>query len=283
MEIALLLALGLALYASGNLRQFGLSPGPATYRPGTIPQNTLPVAAANQQAIIQQVEGGVPINQPVSSINVPGMALSSAASVGTGALASAGGTATILGLSGAALGAATAGVGAVVGIFAALWSAHEKRIAQAKNENAAVNVGVQGFDQDIRLVNAQYNAGQIDAQTAIRALQQILAQFWALTTPQIQPGRDGCSGGQACGTMQQVLASGKQPCSGSIGAACCVGCAPLYYSLYAIGNEAGVNPSGAGAVTVLQHGGGTSVVKTVYGNKYGVVTRNGYSLIWGHP
>jgi hypothetical protein len=282
-EAAVIVGLLYVLYRGNVLAPLGYA-APGMAPTGLPVPTTAQAAQQGQSAITYQATGSLPI-QTSPPANNAALAAQSAASVGAGAVTGATslGSTSIAGISGAALGVALAGVGVAVTVFAILWGRHEVRLRQAHDENSAVNLGVTGFDQDVQTVNQMYNAGQIDAATAIRALQQALAQYWALVGPRIQPDRNGCANGNACGHMQGILLGGKQPCVGDIGAACCVGCAPLYYSLYAQGTEKGVNPNGVGMVTALQHGGGPSVVKTVYGSSYGAKTREAYTLQWGHP
>ena len=262
MEWLLLLGVLYIAYQSGALRGLGVG-GPSAGVTLATPDQL----RAQQAQINLNTVGGLPQQTGVYSVNGQSLGVQTGASVGIGA-ATAAMSAGTLGLSvgsAAVTGAATAGIGAAVTIFATLWAAHERRLQQARGENQAMNVGVQGFDQDIKLVNAQYNNGSIDAQTAIRALQQVLAQYWLLVGPQIQPGRNGCSSGETCPPP------GSLSCSGNIGAACCVGCGSLTGSLY--------NPTW-GAITILQMGGGVSTVEKVYGSSYGGQERNAYQLTW---
>jgi len=272
MELILILGLIYLFYSSGALANLGIG-SPVVPAPAGVPalqpvttSDTIPVieAAAPQPYLTLPSACG---NQPVSGTSVLGAVMGG---INVGANAA---------MTGGPIAAAGATAGA---IFGSLWQGHQLRMAQAKDENSATNIGVAGFDSDIRLVNAQYNAGMIDVQTAILALQQTFVQYWIITNKYIQPGRNGCCSGATCQGAQSVLQSGKQPCTGDIGAACCIGCAPLYYSLYAQGSEVGIDPSGGiGAITVLAQGGNrASTVFTVYGSSYGAQTRNSYTLQW---
>ena len=250
-------------YESGALAPFGISPG--TGIGGTF--------TGGVQSGSGGVSGGLQI-QPGSSYGGGAITLAPSATPSSGSLnlgtmtqstVSAGGSSmssglAALGVTGAAAGAALAGVGVAAGIFAALWSAHLKRASQAKDENSAMNAGVQGWDADIRTINQAYNAHQIDHATAIKAIQQEMYQYWQLVTPHIQPGRNGCQGGAYC-------PPGVAHCSGSYGAACCVGCDDLLNSAN-------------NAIAALQQGGGSSQVLVVVGSKYGGIGRPAYSLNW---
>jgi len=268
-------------YNSGALTQFGISP-PTPLSPLNNPGGLQPSAQfTNPPVTLPRTP--VVTNAPVTSANTGQLAITGAASVGTAAI-SAPSSFAALGLTGAAAGAAVAGIGAVVAIGAALYAAHLARVRQAKDENSAVNLGVQGFDSDLKQVNAAYNARQIDAASAISLVKQILANYWALVTPHIQPGRNGCGGGNGCPPWP---ASGNG-CSGSIGAACCVGCYDLAggaqpATLAASDGGDGVNPyyfGIGGTIAVLQHGGGPVAYQYVYGSKYGGQNRPGYRLNW---
>lgn len=276
MEWVIVLGVLFLAYRSGALSNLGIAPSSAA---AATPVQSLAQAEANQRLINQSVYGGVPGQPPSVGVNGVSLGIKTAASVGSAAASSAMGAASI-GASvgaGAALGAATAGIGAAVAIFAALWSAHELRAKQATDENSAMNIGVQGFDSDIRIINQQYNYGQIDRQTAIQALQMAEADYWKLVGPHIQPGRNGCQSGQSCPPH-------PVSCTGSIGAACCVGCDPIDASLYWDGSpETDTAPPGPGAIYVLMHGDGVSQVKDVIGSKYGGQTRRGYTLTWQSP
>lgn len=262
---------------------------PATPAGSTLPVNPvggIPTSASSGQgtqgAIVTSLVGaGAAVATPIlaTTLTSGAAAGTAAAAAGTSAGTSGAGTAAGAGAAGGAgiaTAAITAGVGAVVTIFAILWGKHKQREAQAKNENQAMNIGVAGFDQDIRLINSDYLAHKIDPQTAIAAIQQALAQFAALCAPKIQPDRNGC-GMQANGSVTSAIttdalykmnADGKDHyCQGNIGAACCVYVTSL-------------RPSAEVAIKAIQAGGGTSLVHKVYGSKYGGNTREAYNLNW---
>lgn len=206
-------------------------------------------------------------------MNSSQLGLTAATSVGTAALSTSK-SFSALGLSGSAAGAALAGIGAVAAIAAALWAAHEQRVKQAKDENSATNNGVLGWDSGMRQINAAYNARHIDAASAISLMQQVMEAYWAEVVPHIQPGRNGCQNGASCPASANPNSSTSYAttapatyCSGSIGAACCVGCADLQLSM-------------TNAIVAIQHGGGPSFVQKVYPSKYGAVARESYTLNW---
>jgi len=200
------------------------------------------------------------------------------AAVGTSAaiIAAAGGTEAAAGTTaGMVAGPIGAAVGAIIGIVAGLMAAHELRVKQAKNENAAVNLGVPGFDQGLHQLQQAYKAGTISATDVQQALSVLLQNFWAEVAPNIQPGRNGCSNGSTC----PVEIPGKQPCQGNIGAACCVGCYPLTQS---ITNLDGVLAALAGQST-SKGGPFTAQIMAVGASKYGTSYRAPYSLDFTPP
>lgn len=166
---------------------------------------------------------------------------------------------------------ASIAVNALTKVLAGLFAAHALRAKQATNENSAMNLGVAGFDQDLSTVLTAYNSGAIDANGAIQAANQSLTNYWALVTPHIQPGRNGCSGGTGCGPVvggppgHGGCTSGQIACTGTIGAACCVGC-----------ND--IKASWANVIWAMQNGGGTVNICAVDASKYGGVARAGYSV-----
>jgi hypothetical protein len=272
--IVLVAALLFVAYKTNALAPLGIPASAQTNPQGAQPMVQLTAPSVNPLSV----------NQPVTGADTTRLGVTAAASVGTAAV-SAPSSFAALGLSGAAAGAAIAGIGAVVAIGAALWLAHEQRVKQAKDENSAVNLGVTGLDADLRTVNQAYNARQLDPQSAIQLLNQIMQHYWALVTPHIQPGRNGCAGGNGCPPV-----TSSNPCSGSIGAACCVGCYNLvgqneYASAQALGAANAVGGQGyyigiKGAIVVISHGGGVSLMQKVFASKYGGRDREAYVLTW---
>lgn len=282
-----LIAIGLLAWKSGALSQLGIpapvgssiNPPPEGLQANasfSTPPNLAPAPTAPFNAF---GVGGGPSVSGGTHANTAGLAISGAASVGIAAVTTPA-TTSILGgaLVGAAAGAAVAGVGVVVAIAAALYAAHVQRKKEATDENSAMNLGVQGYDSALRQVNAAYIARQITATEAIQLCQQIMSNYWAEVTPHMQPGRNGCQGGQSCPPWP---ASGNG-CTGNIGAACCVGCYDL------VGGHEPANFSGVGnmyfgilgTIAVLQQGGGQVYYQPVYPSKYGGKQRAAYTLTW---
>jgi hypothetical protein len=202
--------------------------------------------------------------------------------------AAAGGSAAAAGTTaGAVAGPIGAAVGAIIGIVAGLMAAHELRARQARNENAAVNLGVQGFDEGVKQLAAAYRAGQISTTDVQQGLQVIMGNYWNEVGAQIQPGRNGCSVGAACppdtspagGPGYTPSEHGAQPCTGAIGAACCIGCYPLSESI--------TNPNGILAALAGQssstNGPYKAEVLAVGASKYGTNFRAAYTLDFTPP
>lgn len=183
--------------------------------------------------------------------------------------------------SGAAYGAWAgpigAAAGAIIGLIAGFMAGHALRKKQAQNENAAVNLGVQGFDQGLRQLQQAYRAGQISAADVQQGISVLLNNFWQEVAPNIQPGRNGCNTGASC--PADTSASGKQPCTGNIGAACCVGCFPL--------TESVTGPTGVLAALSGQSsstkGPFVAEILAVGGSKYGTSARGAYTLDFTPP
>jgi hypothetical protein len=202
------------------------------------------------------------------------------AATGTSAaiIAAAGGSEAAAGTAaGAAAGPVGAAVGLVVGLIAGFMAAHELRKKQAQNENQAVNLGVTGFDQGLRQLQQAYKAGQVSPANAQQGVSVLINNFWQEVVPHIQPGRNGCNNGSSC--PPDTSAQGRQPCTGNIGAACCVGCYPLTESI--------TNPDGVLAALAGQSSskGGpfTAEMKPVGASKYGTQFRAAYTLDFTPP
>ena len=165
---------------------------------------------------------------------------------------------------GAWAGPIGAGVGALVGIIAGLWAAHDARAAGAKSENAAVGSAVQAFDASLSAVFQAANSGQVTGAQAVTICQQILQQYWTGIAPYTSgPGRsDASRGGSACSGLS---------CNKSCTAGCCVGCLDIA-------------PSIQNCVNVLASpNGGTATILKVYASSYGLSARNSYTLTYTPP
>jgi hypothetical protein len=184
-------------------------------------------------------------------------------------------------------GSSLAGAVPIVGgvfsaIFGALMAASAKRAAEAKNENAAVAAAVPGYDNGVTQIVAAYCDGQITEAETETLLNQLMVNYWSEVTPQIQPGRNGCSGGTSCpgpanpnSSMNVATTAPRTYCSGSIGAACCVGCSNLQLGVsnmeYAV-RQADAN---GGSVKAL--------IPQVFPSKYGGTARAQYMVIFTKP
>lgn len=169
------------------------------------------------------------------------------------------------------VGGIIAAVGAIAG---SLLAASQKRAAEAKDENSAVTSAVQHVDQALAQIFQAANSGQIDASGAIQLLAQVKQQYWAICTPHIQPGRNGCQSGMAIPSRPADGACGSnayQGCNNSSwGASCCVGSV--------------IHKSLENAALVLQNPqGGTVKVCKLFASKYGFPGREAYTITYTPP
>jgi hypothetical protein len=236
---------------------------------------------ADRRALIRRHKLGATVHAPAVPLYQRGHLGAAAQIVGASApIAAAATTAAITGGSAAAAGTtagAVAGpigmaVGAVVGIIAGLLAGHELRAKQARNENSAVNIGVSGFDSDLKQIWQAFKSGQIDASGVLQAIPTVMQGYWTVVAPQLQPGRNGCTNGTSC----PIETPGKQPCVGSIGAGCCIACYQLSPALSAVELAVqGQSPSAKGPYV--------AEIPQVYGSSYGASSRAGYTLDFSPP
>jgi hypothetical protein len=151
----------------------------------------------------------------------------------------------------AAAGPIGAAVAAAIAIIGSLLAAHEKRMQDAKTENARVGAAVPSFYGVVQQVVSSLNAGQIAPQDAISALQQLdqvtLQQFRQFVgTP---------------GTAWNSSSPGV--CDKSCTVACCIYNTWLHPDLYGASGKQGVIP-------VIQAGGGTLNIGGIPSNQYGL-------------
>lgn len=179
---------------------------------------------------------------------------------------------------GAWAGPVGAAVAVGIGLIAGLLAAHALRAKQAKNENSAVNIGVSGFDSDLRKIQQAFSSGQADLSTSVQAAQLVLQNYFSLVTPTIQPGRNGCNGGASCPSPASDTAASSY-CKGNIGAACCVGCIDIVPSV--LGPD-GVIAALQGQSTAPE-GHNVAKIRKVFPSKYGAKQRDAYALTFDSP
>jgi hypothetical protein len=171
-------------------------------------------------------------------------------------------------------------VGALSSLLGGLLGGMQRRAKQATDENTAENIAVAGFDSDLKTIQQAVNNGQVTPDQAVQAVSVARSNFWNTMTPHIQPGRNGCSSGASCVKDTSPNNTGdltggaiqyeKGYCTGNIGGTCCIGCGSIQKSIDNV-------------LAVLNAGGGTADIITVYGNsKYGSGTRQGYTLTFSH-
>jgi len=232
------------LYSSGVLAQFGIGTQ-ANSQNGPPVQIVGPNAAAiaGQQQTNSAVAGGV--------------------AVGLNAIP----------VAGPAIGAAFKALSSV------LLAASAARAKAATSENAAVAAGIPGWDSAVGQIASSFNSGAISYTQAQTLFAQTLANFWSEMQGKIQSGRNGCNYGANCppstnpsSDQSTAIVGAATYCSGSIGAACCVGCADLALSVanlqWAVGQAAKT-----GAQT-------NAFIQTVFASKYGGANRAAYNVVF---
>jgi hypothetical protein len=236
------------------------------------PLHSMGVQHFDRHRIRRHHKIGNAVRSPRTPIYQLGYFGAAAQIVGAAAPIAAAGTSAIAAstAAGSFAGPIGAGVGAIVGIIAGLLAGHELRAKQAKNENSAVNIAVQGFDADVRQIQSAFKSGQIDTSGVLQAVATVMPGYWTVVTPQLQPGRNGCSSGSSC----PVETPGKQPCVGSIGAGCCIACYQLTPGI--------TGPNGIVAAVQGQsqssQGPYVAEIPQVFGSSYGASTRGAYTL-----
>ncbi|HEV2471876.1 MAG TPA: hypothetical protein VGS41_04380 [Chthonomonadales bacterium] len=147
--------------------------------------------------------------------------------------------------------AAAVAIGVIVGLIAA----HEQRIKNAKNENAAASATLQSFYSIIQQTVTAYNAGTISQSDAISAMQQLDQATYTALRSQVGPA----------GTAWNSSTPGT--CDKSCTVGCCLYNTWLHPDIY------GGVPGGKtlGVIPALQNGGTTSLGGIGPGGKYGLV------------
>lgn len=172
-----------------------------------------------------------------------------------------------------ALGAATLGIGAIVGIGLVLWTQHVMRAKNARDENAAVNILGPGFTEAFQKEFMVLNAGQISPTTALSDLEQIRQTYWAAIAPyQTKTGQhthpcttlpSACDNGlNSAGQVIQIT-----KCDKSCTVGCCIGCNVIEVAVCK-GKQA------------IMAGGGTFTVGAAAGSKYGYVGSPKYTITY---
>jgi hypothetical protein len=242
MELAIVIiaVLGYLAYSSGALAQFGVAPPPSLSQNGP-PVQIVPASASVANA---QTSNAATVN-----------------AVGTGL--------NFIPVVGPAVSAAYKAITSV------LLAASAARAKAATSENAAVAAGIPGFDTAVGQIAQGFNAGTITYTQAQTLFGLALSNFWAEVTGKIQSGRNGCNTGANCPPSSNVASSSATSttassnyCSGSIGAACCVGCADLALSVS--------NLQWAVAQCAKTGLPQTAFIQTVYASKYGGANRPSY-------
>jgi hypothetical protein len=228
------------------------------------------------------VPGTVPPGVSTPGVGASGVAPNTtAALIGTAGAAGAS-LATMAGTTAGitALGAATVGIGVVIGIGLALWMGHLARVKGAKDENAVLNELVPNFSKCLIAEMDALNQGKVAPAAALQDLETIRSTYWGAIAPyQKGPGQhthpcgalsfDADPRGTYSPGCSPVLSTGKNTtvCDKSCTAGCCIGCDY-------------VEPAICSAKYIIQNGGGTVKVAAVGGSKYGYTGQPGFTLTY---
>lgn len=165
---------------------------------------------------------------------------------------------------------ASAAIGIANSIVSTIFGGMAARAKEARNENLATQQAIQAYDQALVKIAQQYNSGNLSQSDAIAEANSIWDWFWHVTTPTIQPNRNGCASGGNCPHASTVNGEPANYCSGNIGATCCVGCGAIQLGI-------------SNVVAALQRGSGVADIPQIYGNKYGVQDRASYQITFTAP
>jgi hypothetical protein len=160
-----------------------------------------------------------------------------------------------------------------------LLAASAARAKAATSENAAVAAGIPGWDAAVGQIASSYNSGAITATQAATLFAATLTNFWSEMQGKIQSGRNGCNYGANCppsvnpsSDQSTAIVGAANYCSGSIGAACCVGCADLSLSV--------ANLQWAVSQAAKSGQSTNAFIQTVYASKYGGANRAAYNVVF---
>ena len=192
-------------------------------------------------------------------------ATSAITSIGSGALAGSAG-----GPIGAGVGAGVAAI--KVGI--AELTQHSARLAGAKAENTAIPPAVAAFDADMQAISTAYNAGEINAQTAIQALTALDNNLYQNLSALV--GKPGTAWGAPHRSMTDGAGA---TCNKSCTAACC-----LYSNNIHPPIVVAIQALNGGTPTIFYQKAGNGFILTVNevyppdDSAYGTFTRPSYTL-----
>lgn len=145
-------------------------------------------------------------------------------------------------------------------------AAHTARVADATNENEAVDNIVPAYDADIRAIVTAYNNGSASAAVCIQAAQQVDSNIYAYLQKQV---------GKA-GTAWTVPSNlNDVACNKACTVGCCVYYGDLRPGIYGATEFAGGT---VGLIPVIQKGSGTIYIPEVYPGSFSSYTRPSYTL-----
>lgn len=241
---------------------------------GGVDLGPVPVVVPSAGGPVTEVTGTtLATPQPISFSTQPILQAGGLAQSGLQSLSSVAQTGSTLAKAIPIVGAA---IGAIVGIFA---QQSAKRASEARDENSAVAAAVPQWDQWLQQLVSAYNSGQLTDGDMETGFQAMMANYWNIVQPHVQPGRDGCFPGGNFWTTDQAHqwwdSHGGNGCIGNIGAGCCVAYADLWNSIdnlrVAVKNNYNTGkPSPA-------------LILGVYPSKYGGISRPPYTVTLARP
>jgi hypothetical protein len=159
---------------------------------------------------------------------------------------------------------------AFTSVYNSIMAGHIQRTKEAKDENSSLTAAVPQWDSDIHNIINAYNLGSLSAAQVKQLLDVAWQNYWKITGPHIQPGRNGCQSGSIPKSVADKQYPGMKQCSGDWGAACCVAYADLANSVNNI----------VAALNATEQTGKpqTASVLAVFASKYGGINRPAYTL-----
>jgi hypothetical protein len=159
---------------------------------------------------------------------------------------------------------------AFTSIYNSIMAGHIQRTKEAKDENSSLTAAVPQWDKDIKTIVQGYNSGGLSAAQVVQLFGVARANYWAITGPHIQPGRNGCQTGSIPKDVADKQFPGMKQCTGDWGAACCVCYADLDNSFN--------NMKAALAITEKSGKAATANILAVFPSKYGGISRPAYTV-----
>ena len=151
-------------------------------------------------------------------------------------------------------------VSVIGGLVMGLLANHDRRVKEAKEENAALNMAVAAFKSDTATIFTALNNGDITEAVAVSSVVTVRNWFWQYMKQYVQPkcinDRSQCKSTTAKAPNGTAGPKQPNPCSGSCCATCCIACNFL-------------EPAWNDMISVINKHGGSVSWFAAGGNKYG--------------